>query len=426
MIEKIKQFVYKTLRRSENIFKIDMVYLATGGFWLTIGQVVSTLSSFALSLVLANFISKEIYGTYRLALSIAGIFSIFSLTGMGDTITRSVAKGYDKTLLPATKARIKSGSIGALIVFLIALYYFYFGNITLTITYLITAIFLPFFDPFSNYGAFLQGKKNFKVNTVYGLAVHIFSIVVMIASIFLSGNLYVILISYFGSYTILRYIFYIRVKKMVRNDSTVDPEALVYGKHLSFIAVLSTIASQIDKVILFHILGPVEVAIYSIAISASDQMKQGLTMMDKLLFPRFSAHSEELIRKNIHVKMTLYFLASLVAVAFYILIAPWFFSIFYPHYKEAVFISQLFSLSMLNSIFGPISIFLEAHGMIKEQYSVNVITSIFQIVSMIVLTYTYGLMGIIIARIVTRFFGGFINLYFYYKPFKHSDVNRTN
>ncbi len=421
-MQKLSVQAHRFLKWLERFTKTDMVYLATGSFWLTIGQVISTLASFLLSLALANMLAKEAYGTYRLALSIAGLFSIFSMSGLYDSVSRAVARGYDGTLVPATKARIKGGAIGALIGLACAGYYFFNGNVTLTLTYLIIAAFLPFFDTFSTFGAYLAGKKDFRKNTLYGIAIHVISIAVLIGTLFLTTNILIILLAYFGSFTLLRLLSYLHNVKKIPAGSPVDGNAIRYGGHLSAIGVLGTVASQIDKVILFHLLGPIEVAIYSIAVSASDQVKQVLTMMDKLLFPRFSGHTEEAIRANMKRKMLLYLLASAVGVGAYILIAPWFFRIFYPQYMSAVFLSQIFSLSMLNSVFGPVVVYLESHGRVKEQYWANIISSTLQIALMAVLTYLYGLIGIIAARIATRFASGFVNLYFYYRPFKSGSI----
>ena len=73
MIKKIKEKIYNLLRWSEKYTKTDMVYLAHGGFWLSFGQIISSLSSFLLAIAFANLLPKETYGNYKYILSIASI-----------------------------------------------------------------------------------------------------------------------------------------------------------------------------------------------------------------------------------------------------------------------------------------------------------------------------------------------------------------
>ena len=81
-MEKIKIKAYNLLRWSEKWTKTDMIYLARGGFWLTLGQVISSLSAFLLAIAFANLLPKETYGEYKYILSIASILAIPTLTGM--------------------------------------------------------------------------------------------------------------------------------------------------------------------------------------------------------------------------------------------------------------------------------------------------------------------------------------------------------
>ena len=69
MINFIKEKIYKLLRKSEKWTHTDMIYLAKGGFWLTLGQIISSVSSFALAVAFANFLPKEVYGNYKYIIS---------------------------------------------------------------------------------------------------------------------------------------------------------------------------------------------------------------------------------------------------------------------------------------------------------------------------------------------------------------------
>lgn len=417
-MENLKLRFHSLLKRSEKIFKTDMVYLASGGFWLGVGQVFSWGSGFLLTLALANLMSKESYGLYRLALSIMGILSIFTISGINDSLIRSIAKGFDGSLWPATWARIKGGAVGGVAALAVAAYYLAHANMPLAIACALIGAFMPFFEPFGNFGAYLQGKKDFRRLTLYGTCNQLFAVTVLVATVFLTHNFIFVLLAYLGSYTLVRLATYLWIIIKMRPAATKDPGVVRYGTHLSLMGIIVTVASQIDRIILFHFLGPADVASYSIAIAPPDQVKQGLNIMAKLIYPRFSGHSEAAIKSNISNKVILFGLAAAAGVGVYVVLAPYFFDIFFSQYRNVVFISQLFSLSMFNAVFGPVELFMEAHAKIKEQYWVNGITSTFQIVSMVVGTIYFGLIGLIVARMITRFVGGFTFLYFYYHPFK--------
>jgi O-antigen/teichoic acid export membrane protein len=189
------------LRWSEKYFKTDMVYLARGGFWLTLGQTISSLSSFLLVVAFANLLPKETYGTYKYVLSIAGILAISTLSGMSTAIIQAVARGYEGSLVPALKTKIRWGLLGGLAGLILAGYYFYQGNITLTVSFLISAVFLPFMDSFGIYDAFLQGRKLFDISAKYGIISQIIAVIILITTLFFTKNLFFILFVYFLDFT---------------------------------------------------------------------------------------------------------------------------------------------------------------------------------------------------------------------------------
>ena len=65
MIKKYKNSVYTFLRKTEKYTKTDMVYLASGGFWLSIKTALSILIALSLSIAFANLLPKETFGEYK-------------------------------------------------------------------------------------------------------------------------------------------------------------------------------------------------------------------------------------------------------------------------------------------------------------------------------------------------------------------------
>ena len=414
-MQSLRNKAYLALRWSEQYTKTDMLYLAQGGGWLLSGQIIASLSSFLLVIAFANLIPKETFGTYKYILSLTSILLIPSLPGINTALNMAAARNLDGTLILALKTRVRWGLLSSLASLGLSGYYFLNGNIDLVISFLITAIFLPFIDAFGIYGPFLNGKKDFKISTRYEAMVQIVSTGFLIGVIFLTENLFLILLTYFISWTLLRYIFFrLTVKKYVISKVE-DPGAIAYGKHLSLIKILNTIASYIDRLFVFHFLGAIPLAVYSFAIAMPEQIKGAFSLLDTMAFPKFVGRDIEEIKVSFKKKAVRLFLLGVVVIGTYILVAPFIYKIFFPQYQEAVFYSQLFALSMLNLALFPATTALRAKKNVKGLYISNFVTPIFQIITMLVFILWQGLLGLIIARIISRFFGSFLDTYLFFR-----------
>jgi O-antigen/teichoic acid export membrane protein len=413
----LKQKIKNFLIWSQRYTQTDMVYLARGGFWLTLGQIISTAASFLLAIAFANLLPKETYGNYRYILSLVGILGIFSLTGMGTATTQAVARGLEGSFYSGFKEKIKFGILGSIVALGLAIYYFLKGNYTLPIPLLISAIFLPLWQASGIYGNFLNGKKLFNYLVSWSTISQLISIFSLIVTLFLTKNLFWLIAVYFISGTFSTYFFYLLTQKKFQPNKKEDPETLTYGKHLSLMGVISTIASYLDRLLIFHYLGAVEVAVYSIAIAPPEQIKSFLSLLDTLVFPKFSEKNINEIKSGIRDKFIKLVFLGVLIIGGYILIAPFLYKIFFPKYSESVFYSQLFALSMLNLPFFLFGATLKAKAKIKEQYIANFIMPFLQIGLMTLFIIWQGILGLIIARIIIRLAAGFLNFLLYRQAF---------
>ncbi len=403
--EKARSLTYRLLRRSEKYIKTDMVYLAKGGFWITLGQIVSTLSVFFLAIAFANLVPPETYGTYKYLLSIAGIFAIFTLPGMSTAIARAVARGDTATIHAATRARVLWSLLGTLVAFVGSAYYFLNGNIELTIALAIIGITLPVFDTFTLYGAYLTGTHNFRLQTIFHLISQGISVTSLITTLFLTDNVLLILLAYFLPLSLIRFVLHAYTSRFFTSD-VADKETLSYGKHLSLISVLGTIAGNIDKIILWKFLGPAQVAIYAFALAIPEQIKGPLKGFADLAFPKFAKQTPEQIHKNVPAirhKLTLYALLLFLMSVLYILTAPYIFKILFPQYIESVFYSQVFSISLITGITTILSQLLAAQKKVKAQYIFNTLQPLTTITLYLILIPIFGVLGAILAFVAGRF-----------------------
>lgn len=412
-MENLRNTAYHWLRRSEGFFKTDMVYLAKGGFWLTAGQVVASISTFLLAIAFANLLLPETYGTYKYVLSIAGILAIPTLGGLNTAVVQAVSRGYEGSFIPSLKTKIRWGLLGGIASLGLAGYYFLNDNTELTISFLLISVFLPFMDSFSLYTSFLQGKKLFKLSTSFNIASSIIATCIMIGTLFLTNNLFFILLSYFTSWTILYFIFLqITLKKFHPNHDH-DPKTISYGKHLSLIGVIGVIAGQLDKILIFHFLGAAEVAIYFIATAPVEQIKGLLKGISTLALPKLSTKSTLEIDRTLNWRLLLLVIIGIFIAGLYIVLAPLFFNFMFPSYQTSIFLSQFYSIAI--AIILPVSflgiIFQAQPSMLQSLYISNAVSNMLLISLLFVFGFTWGIIGVLIARMCFYLFGLLFSLY---------------
>lgn len=406
----LKNKIYNLLVWSQKYTKTDMVYIAKGGFWLTLKQIIVAISLFLLAIIFANFLPKETFGTYKYILSASEILIIFSLNGIYTAIIQSTARGYEGSFIENLKIRIKWGLLGTIISLIIALYYFTSGNTTLSIGFLIISLFIPFFESFQNYDALLIGRKNFRDSSLLFMILQIIVIGLMIGALFLTKNLFIILLVHFLSFSFIGGLFFILIYKKHHPNKNTDPELIKYGKHLSLLNAFSLASNYIDKILVYNFLGPTELAIYIFAITPPNQIWAFLNNMQTLALPKYSEKDGNESRIGMSKKLII-FGAIIAAISIiYIFAAPPIYRLIFPQYSEAIGYTQLYSLFLITAIIIIPFTFIKSQKNIKALYRFNTITPILNTIILIIMI-QFGLTALIIGKIIN----GFINLFYLLK-----------
>jgi O-antigen/teichoic acid export membrane protein len=401
---------------ASDFLKTDVAYTLKGGSFLTLGNFVSVIANFALAFFFARLLPKEIYGTYSYILAWISVLGIFALSGMDTAVIQSVSRGFESSFISGWKNKVKYGFMGTVASLLIGAYYNYNGNQTLSLAFFAAAIFIPFLNSFQIYNAYLLGKKEFKTSACYAISGQLFIALTLITALYLTNNIVYLISAYLIANFIPNFVFFIRTKlKTQLSISEEDSGLISYAKHLSLINVISVIASYLDQFLAFHFLGPVNLANYAFATAPPEQIKGLFKGLPDLALPKFSERTEEDLKKTMLRKIIILTIFTIVIVGIYIVLAPWFYKIFFPRYIDSVFLSQIFALSLLNTPPALIIGAITAHKKIKKLYWFNTVSPIFQILIMSILTPLYGLMGLILARIAARTFTTAVSLIIYYK-----------
>lgn len=412
VITNLKQRAYLLLRRSEKHTKTDMVYLAKGGGWLVVGQILSLTLLFGLSVVFANLLPKETYGNYKYVMSIAGILGALSLSGMNTAIAKAVAQGLNNSLRRSFIIQLKWGLLQFFVMLPVSYYYFTQGNNALALSALIIGSLVPIMNSANTYAGVLTGRKDFKTMTVFGVASSITTTLLLFLTMLASKNFVLLILIYFlGNSATNLFFYYKTIKKFQLPDSS-DANTISFGKHLSLINLLPTVAFYIDGILIFHFLGATNLAIYNFAIAMPEQIKGFLKNIMSLTLPKFSEKSIKDIKSTLWRKKLYFTLGISGIIIIYLITAPYIFKIFFSEYLESIFYSQIFALSLLAmSSMTSRSVLISQTA--KEQlYYLNIILGITQIVITFFLIYFYGIWGAVFSKILMRFFEMFLSAWY--------------
>lgn len=415
-MERIKVFIYRLLRKSERYAKTDMIYATKSGFWLMVAQVFGAAISLILSVIFARYLPKETFGIYRYILSMAGIASAFSLTGINSAVMRAVAQGYEGAFRQSLLVQIKWSIPQVLFALTLSGYYFYQGNNIYGFCFIIVALCYPISGTANTYNAFLNGKKDFKTSTYYGLASNSFYFLTMAVVSIFYPNTIALIAGFYLSGTIANVYFCSRtLKKQVQGGAT-RAEDIEYSKSLSIMNIAGTIAQHIDNIAVYHFLGPTQLAIYTFSTIIPERIRGMFGIISTAAFPKLAEKNTEHTQAGLKHKVIRLIFLSILIIVLYIVTAPLIYKILFPQYLDTVPYSQIFSLSLLaiaSNIPVP-ALFTQKRQ--KELYIVNVGLPIIKIVISIFTIILWGIWGAIISKIFHHVLHVIISTYLASRP----------
>lgn len=415
-MEKLKEKATIWLKWSEKYTKTDMVYLAKGGFWNILSQVVVSASTLLLAIAFARFVSKEAYGQYKYILSIASILSTFTLTGLSGAVLQSVNRGYEGTLSYTFWKNIKWSILYFLISLGVSIYYFVHGNTSIGFSMLIIGSLTPFLNSTNLYASYLEAKKDFRRSAIYfNMIGNVFPSVCLFVAMFFTNKPIWFVTVYFISNTLIGVILYFRVVGIYKPNNKIDEGSMSYGKHLSLMGVIGGVIGNLDQILTFHYLGAAELAIYNFAVAIPSQIKGPMKGLASLVLPKFVERDDKDIRSGMINKLVILFLVAVFMIIVYIVAAPYIYHIFFPKYADSIFYSQVFSLSLLWIISIPTDAYLMAKKKIKEQYVYNIVSSTSYGVLLCIGIWWWGLLGLIAARVLNNIITVCISIFLYEK-----------
>lgn len=404
----------KIIRLATKYTQIDMHYVAKNSLWTSLDFTAGSILSIILVVVFANFLPKETYGVYKYILSLAGALSFLTLSGINTAVVQATAKSGNNGILPyALKLQFKWNLLYTIATMGLGIYYFLNGNNLLAYALWLMAVLFPLDVIFNTYGSFLVGKKEFKRVSIYSSISNTIQMSVLIIAALISDNV-VFLIALYSLFRIIPNLyFYLKTVSIFKPQPLSQPEKkeiFRFARHLSLVHILSILAQHVDKIVVFHYLGAVQLAVYGIAISIPERIRGYFKNIETIMLPKISGKTVEEISKIFYKRIWQGVLFGLSVSLVYILAAPVIFKIFFPAYLESVPYSQIFSLVLIFII--PATYFsniVKGHKMLNVIYASSLGANTLRIILYVILGRLWGIWGVITANLSLYFFGTIYN-----------------
>lgn len=399
------------LRFTERYTQADMVYVAKGGFWISAGQAAASILSLLLVIAFANLLPKETFGVYRYILSIAGVLNIFTLTGMNSAVARAVAAGDEGAFRSSVRYQLKWNVLMFAAFMALGGYYLAAGNAVFSASFFMLGLFVPATLAFNTYGAYLEGKKEFRFASIANIISTLVYTLGVFAAIALSGEIAWLMFAYAATTGAATLFFYLLVLRTFRPPGGGAGGAIAFGRHMTFIGFIDPIASQIDKIIVAHFWGPAQLAVYSLAMAIPARGAVYIKSLVGLGAPKFATKTPDELNTIFYTRIFQGAAVGTLGALAYIIAVPYLFAYVLPQYLESVLYSQILALSFIFAMPNRyVSLLLVSQKRTREILANTVVLNVLRIILFIALGIWGGILGLVLAFVLYTFLGAVVGV----------------
>ncbi len=368
-----------------------------------------------MGIIFSRYVSKGVYGNYQLVLSFIATLTIFSLPGFSKGIWSETTTGKDGALDVAINKKMKWGILGSIALIAIGIkYYIVDDQYILMLCLIVGAITFPLFAGGNIWVGFLDSKKKYNLSTRLSLIFETLNKLAIVAALFIfRESLLMLIIAATGSIAVTNYIGLKIAEKNKSNDLVTD-DFSKYGFFLTKISIFKVLMSKIDKLLIGIFIGPIELAIYSFSLIIPDQVMALVASVTSVIIPKIGEHSQKKVQEKIYKKAALIIIGNLILVTIVIFLTPWVITtLFTEKYAESILYSQIITAGIFLYVFEVIFANILLVKKHKNQIlKVNLLNPAFRSIAIIIGFVWYGILGVAIATIITRFFSFAVHLYF--------------
>ena len=364
--------------------------------WMNLYQGLNILTSLILSVAFARFTSQSIYGQYIFILSLVSFVSLIGMPGVRTTIFRSVSQGNDSFYIDATKFSFKWSLLGIPLLIALGIYFYTVKSTAIGSSLIVISIFFPLRYALQNWKNFFKAKGRFSNFALYESSISISKTFLVIGLLITqSQSLLIILTAYFGVSALLNTWYFLKSLNFVsREGSKIKWKSESY--EYTLLNFTSHSFSNIDRILMGLFLPFSQVAIYNIAMKATDTLFKFVKSSIEALLPGF--FKEEY---NFSKFYAIFLLLFLIPITLYPLVEYPIIFLYTETYVDSVYFAQLYLFAVPFYFLAYVS----TQGLVKEQLSreankARISSIIAFIILSLVLIPDLGILGGVIASLI--------------------------
>ncbi|MCU0678309.1 MAG: hypothetical protein MUF19_01830 [Candidatus Pacebacteria bacterium] len=351
----------------------------------------------------ANLIDDHTLGIYQYMIAAISIVGAFSITGTHTAIIRAAGKSNHHAVRMLFRLGLNSTFIPVLIAISISSYYFYKGNSEIALGIGLGTVAYVSMTHLLRYNALFSGLQMFRESNIILKAKVVAPLILLLPALFFINSPAWLTILYFASSAIGMFMVS-RIFKMRQftvqylKETTVESatQEKVFAIHQSIINLINILATHIDKIIIFQLLGAPATAAYYIAASIPDRIREMIKQYEPYVFSKFASHTRNATLRGVSFKFWFIVLIGISLSGIYCLLAPFFYSYIIPQYLDVLYLSIIYSMTIISgAAIVPYSA-LRVHASNRLLYYHTAIQSSVRIVLLFVGGWFWGLTGAII------------------------------
>jgi len=302
------------------------------------------LSSLLLTWYLANYTSGNLFAGYIYTISLVEMFAIFSYIGISDSLSRSVARGFEYSLVVGTRRAILWSLTGSAVLGLLAAWNWgVAGDAQTALWIVLCAMFFPLYRPLLNYTAYLNGKQAFARESAWTTLLFTGRVVaVMLAACWRPEDAQAVIAVYFAAHTLIAGTIYIRCSRDIA-DRRVDPDLFTFATFVTLVSGVVMVENHFDKVLVGSLGSERQLEILYLGLLPYTKLRAVLIPAFAVFTARFANSTMGLTWRKLLYLLGAGVVFSGLSFVLSSLIIQWFF----PKFPESMALVQLCSLVLI-------------------------------------------------------------------------------